>query len=164
MHKIIFVLSFLLIFACTESGKQKENSGDTGKSETADSFNPPDAKLEFLEKLYDIQMDIIQNPSSRAHKEKYIYNAYFDENNTLISFGNARLTNPQSGEKIATPLLKRAAIVDAKRWATYGLLWLNNDFEPDFGKISEVHQGLTKELGSFNKGDSLVVALATKVR
>ena len=165
MMKILMILSTLILFpACNEAGKQKENRAETTNTNAQTPFNPPKFERAFLENLYLAQMDIMKNPLSRAHKEKFILNAYIADKNTLISFGNARLKDPQTGNKIATPLIKRAALIDAKRWATYGLLWLNNDFKPDFGKIKGAHNGFIKEIATFNKGDSLIIAIASKVR
>jgi len=165
MSKIIFILStILLLVSCDEAGKQKEKPDEANKEDLTIPFDPPEFEQEFLESLYLIQMDIMKNPSSLTHKEKYISDAYIADRNTLVSFGNARNTNPETGTKIAPALVKRAAILDAKRWATYGLIWLNNNFEPDFGKIKDVYNTDTKEITSFNKGDSLIIAIASKVK
>ncbi len=164
MYKIIVVFStIILLLACNERGEQKESVAETDKTEVTATFDPPKFEQDILENLYLAQMDIMTNPSSRAHKEKYISKAYIADKKTLITFGNARLTNPQTGNKISIALIKRAALLDAKRWASYGLLWLKNDFEPDFGKLNEVNKGVVKEIATFNKGDSLIVAIANKV-
>ena len=162
MKKIIFSICILFfLFACNEAEKQKDEIKTTNDPIP---FNPPKLEQGFLEKLYFTQMEIMKNPTSRIHKEKYIFRAYIADRNTLISFGNAKSTNPSTGEKNSPALIKRAAFLDAKRWATYGLLWLNNDFQPDFGKIKDTHKGITQELLTFNKGDSLVIVIASKVR
>ena len=128
------------------------------------TFNPPQLEENYYRELYKFQQEIIFNPESREKKERFIFNAYFADNNTLLSFGSARKTNPNTQQAIPYPLIKRTALVDAKRWGTYGLLWLNNDFKPNFGRISEVHKGETREVFSFDVGDSLIIALANKVR
>ncbi len=167
MYKIIVVfITIILLLACNEREEQMESVAETdktNKTEVPATFDPPKFEQDILENLYLTQMDIMHNPSSRAHKEKYISKAYIADKNTLITFGNARLTNPQTGNKISIALIKRAALLDAKRWASYGLLWLKNDFEPDFGKLNEVNKGVIKEIATFNKGDSLIVAIANKV-
>jgi hypothetical protein len=164
MKKIqIILLAGLFLWACGKSDEKKEDTVKITIPGTQVAFTPPKLDQPFLKSLYDVQMEIMNNPSSRLHKERFIFNAYLADNNALVSFGNARLTNPQTGAKISRALAKRAALVDAKRWASYGLLWLNNDFKPDFGEISTVNQGELKELATFIKGDSLIVAIASKV-
>ena len=126
-------------------------------------FAAPQLDEHYYRQLFRIQQDIALDPGNREKKEKFIFNAYFPEKNTLISFGSARKINPSTNQNIPYPLQKRAAVVDAKRWATYGLLWISNDFKPDFGKISDVHVGETQEVFSFESGDSLIIVLANKV-
>lgn len=160
----IFIIIGLLFLSCKTEKTSEQKLSAKEDSTVAISFNPPTLNDNYYRELFKYQQDIILNPESRLHKEKYIVNAYFTNNNTLISFGAGRKTNPNTQQTIAYPLVKRAALIDAKRWATYGLLWLNNDFKPDFGKIDAVHSGEAKEVYSFNVGDSLVIALASKVR
>ncbi len=160
---LIILLAGFFLWSCNKPDEKKQDMIKVTVPGTPADFVAPQLEKSFLANLYSVQMEITANPSSRLHKERYIFNAYLPDNNALVSFGNARLSNPQTGEKIAQALAKRAALVDAKRWASYGLLWLNNDFKPDFGKISTVNQGEIKELATFIKGDSLIVAIASKV-
>jgi hypothetical protein len=165
MIKILLLLATLmLLFSCDEADIQKEKVIETIDTNSIPTFEPPTFEQAFLEQVYQTQMDVMQNPSSRTHREKYISEAYIEDANTLISFGNARLSDPKTGNKIATPLIKRAALLDAKRWASYGLLWIDNDFKSDFGNIKDVHKGLIKEIATFNRGDSLILAIASKVK
>lgn len=160
---LLFILSVVL--GCSKSKKENDQAAADDSTKLKEiSFTVPQRPAFFYEELHKIQQKIMHNPQSREFKEAYIYNAYIPDNNALISLGSARTKNPQSGTEITQALVKRAALVDAKRWAVYGLLWLNNDFQPDFGKISEIHEGVFQELYSFNSGDSLIIAIATPVR
>ena len=158
---------FLIFFSCKAEKQEKEEKQNTAEQvETNEpvAFKPPSLDEKYYRELFRFQEDIILNPANRKLKERYIFNAYFADYNTLITFGSARRINPETKQAIATPLIKRAALMDAKRWASYGLLWLNNDFQPDYGKIKGINSGETREVFSFDKGDSLVIALANKVR
>jgi hypothetical protein len=162
------LMGLLIFFSCKgEKQAKQEQQPDTSKQVESNqpiTFNPPQLDENYYRELFQFQEEIILNPSDRKMKERYIFNAYFADNNTLLSFGSARKINPQTKQAIAYPLIKRAALLDAKRWGTYGLLWLNNDFEPDYGKIKGTNSGQTLEVFSFDKGDSLIIALANKVR
>ena len=160
----ILLIIGVFLFSCKTEKVTDQDVSPKIDSTLTTVFNPPTLTDEYYRELFKYQQNIIFNPDSREQKEKYIFNAYFADNNTLISFGSGRRTNPNTQQTIALSLVKRAALVDAKRWATYGLLWLTNDFKPDFGRISEIHYGETKEIYSFYVGDSLVIALASKVR
>jgi hypothetical protein len=165
MRGLIFTLILLFLFSCSKPEQEyKVTQTQDNEQVTVSNFTAPDKPEFFYRELHKIQQKIMRNPASREFKEAFIYNAYIEDNNALISLGSARTKNPESGELITSSLVRRAALLDAKRWAVYGLLWLNNDFQPDFGKISETHQGVFQELYSFNSGDSLIIAIATPVR
>lgn len=162
----LFILLFIILFfACSEQ-KQKQQSvqKQDSISFTESTFVKPEKPPFFYKELLKIQQQVIQHPQERLYREAYIINAYQENNNALISLGSARTKDPQSGIEINPAMAKRAALIDAKRWAVYGLLWLNNDFKPEFGKISEQYSGVFEELYSFNTNDSLIIAIATRVR
>lgn len=163
--KSVFVIVFyiIIIISCEAEKSPIPDAVQKTDSAKAISFNPPVLEETYYRKLYKFQQEIMLNPEDREKKERFIFNAYFAENNTLLSFGSARKTNPKTQQAIPYPLLKRAALVDAKRWATYGLLWINNDFKPDFGRINDIHSGESREVFNFDIGDSLIIALANKV-
>ncbi|MCB0282694.1 MAG: hypothetical protein H6627_04865 [Calditrichae bacterium] len=162
----IFFLIFLVFFmACSEKKQQPPSLQEQDSiSFNESNFIKPEKSPFFYKELLKIQQQIIHNPRERIYREAYIVNAYIDNNNALISLGSARTKDPESGTEINPVMAKRAALIDAKRWAVYGLLWLNNDFKPEFGKISEQYSGVFKELYSFNHNDSLTIAIATRVR
>ena len=163
----ITIIAFLIVLSCKTEKSVKQETVETAdsaaSSQVAEAFNPPDLADDYYRELFKYQQEIVRNPDSREKKEHYIFNAYFPENNALLSFGSARKTNPQTKQAISYPLQKRAALIDARRWGTYGLLWINNDFKPDFGKISDMHSGETQQVYSFESGDSLIIVLANKV-
>jgi len=159
----IIIIGFLTLIACKSEESVKLEANKTVDSSRVSSFKPPKLNDDYYRELLKYQQKIIQNPAGREEKERYIFNAFFPESNTLLSLGSARKTNPQNNQTIPYPLQKRAAMIDARRWGSYGLLWINNDFKPDFGKISNVHSGETQEVYTFEKGDSLILVLANKV-
>ena len=152
-----------MIVACKSEKQTGQESVAVADSVKAVSFNPPALEDSYYREVFGYQQEITVNPESRQKKEQYLKNAYFPDNKTLLSFGCARKTHPETKQPIASPLQKRAALLDAKRWASYGLSWIENDYKPDFGKIAEISAGETVEVFSFDKGDSLVIVLANKV-
>ncbi|NIS37978.1 hypothetical protein GWN26_11100 [Candidatus Saccharibacteria bacterium] len=50
---------------------------------------------------------------------------------------------------------KQAAFTDAGRWAAYLQRWLENDFQPDFGNISEAVDAHSEVVREEVIGDSL---------
>ena len=152
------------MYTCQSEQVQNKEPVFKKDSVAAVTFNPPQLSDEYYRNLFKYQQNIILNPDSRDEKEEFITDAYFSKNKTLITFGCARRTNPKTNQPITQALIKRAALLDAKRWAAYGLQWIKNDFKPDFGEISEIYSGSTREVYSFDSGDSLVIALASEVR
>lgn len=160
---ITIFLFILILYSCKSEQTQSIKSVIPKDSVVSVSFTPPILTEQYYRELFQYQQDIIVNPDNQEKKEQFIQKAYSPENNTLITFGCARKINPETKQPIAHALVKRAALLDSKRWASYGLLWINNDFQPDFGKINEINSGLAQEVFSFDSGDSLVIALASKV-
>ena len=159
----IICLFILILYSCKSEQTQSVKSVTPKDSVVSVSFNPPTLTEQDYRELFQYQQNIIVNPDSREEKEQFIQKAYSPAKNTLITFGCARKINPETKQPIAHALIKRAALLDSKRWASYGLLWIKNDFQPDFGKITEINSGLAQEVFSFDSGDSLVIALASKV-
>lgn len=164
MNKFLnLILISILLFSCKTEKVADQNVVMKKDTVLTASFNPPDLSEDFYRELYKDQQNIIINQDNREQKEEYLHKAYFANNNTLITFGSARKINPATGQTINRAMIRRAALLDAKRWASYGLLWLKNDLKPDFGKINDINAVETKEIYSFDVGDSLVIVLANKV-
>ena len=165
MRYVFYLCCFSFLFSCSKSEQESKTAEDIGNTSAGNaSINVPAQPDEYYKNLLRLQLQVIKNPDSREAKEAFIHNAYFPDGNALITVGSARTVHPESGAPISRSLVKRAALLDAKRWAVYSLLWLNNDFQPDFGKISENFDGVFKEMYSFNSGDSLIIAIALNVR
>jgi len=160
----VFIAIFLLIMFCEDTEQHSQNFTNKDSVSFETGFTVPSLDSKFLEELYAYQMKILLNPDDNSSKAEFISKAYIKEKNVLITFGNAKKINPKTGEQISPALIKRAAILDAKRWAAYGINWIKNGTEIQFGKINEIYQGLNKEIYTFQKGDSLIVTLASKVQ
>jgi len=160
----IVTLTLLILVACNSEKPTAKKTMVVSDSAKTVSFSPPVLQDSYYRDVFEYQQEITVNPESRQKKEQYLKNAYFPDNKTLLSFGSARKTHPETKQPVAYALQKRAALLDAKRWASYGMSWIENDYKPDFGKITEISAGETVQVFSFDKGDSLVIVLANKVR
>ncbi len=160
----ILILSFLVTCKSEKKVEQEmieeqANAGD----QTEAFFTPPDlADIQF-DQLSELQQQIMVNSTDAALREEFIHQAYFTNNNSIITIGVARLTHPETGAPITRSLVQRAARMDANRWAAYGISWIKNSYQPDFGKLQAFFQGEQKELMSYTQGDSLYLAVASRV-
>ena len=157
---IIFVfLAVTLLLYCTE----KPSADAPANTAVPASFAIPEIEEDNLKRLFEDQLRIMRFPDNPEYRKIFITQAYFKPENALVTFGTARKSHPQTGNPVNTALLKRAALLDARRWAAYSLQWIENVHSPDFGKIQTESAGVFKEINTFSFGDSLVIAIATKV-
>ncbi len=153
----------IAVFSCKQERTPK-NAAQMDSSLIVNTvFSVPDISEETLQELFDLQQKVNNNPGNLEYRKQLISKSYYKDNNALITFGCARKTHPATGKNIAQALLKRAAAVDAKRWAAYGQTWILNNYMPDFGKLNSTFGGMNREITSFNSGDSLVIAFAHNI-
>ncbi|MGD9898651.1 MAG: hypothetical protein AB7T22_05945 [Calditrichaceae bacterium] len=158
------ILSFLI--TCKSEKKVGQEMVEEQTNAVAESeafFTPPDmADIQF-DQLSELQQQIMRSSADAEIRKKFISQAYFADHNSIITIGIARLTNPETGAPITRGLVQRAAQVDANRWAAYGISWIKNSYQPDFGKLQTFFQGEQKVLMSYTQGDSLYLAVASRV-
>ena len=161
--KLILLCLIVLIFSCKQEKTEKSIENIDSSISRDITFSIPDISEESLHELFELQLRVNKNPTKLAYRKQLVEKSHFQENNALITFGCARMTHPVTGQKVAQALLKRAAIIDAKRWAAYGQTWILNNYMPDFGKLNSTFNGINQQIISFNRGDSLVIAFAHKL-
>jgi hypothetical protein len=99
----------------------------------------------------------------KSFREDYCKRAYLEKHDLFISMGIGRLTNPETGQPIPLHLVRRAADLDARRWASYGEQWLSADYEPPFGELKSGFNKPVTPLKENIVGDSLFIFIATRM-
>lgn len=170
-HLIVFLMSSLLIISGCKKEKESEEpiveeqtvqAEDAVESEAV--FTAPELSEIDFDALADLQKQISNQPENRSLRGTFLEKAYFKSNKALVTIGVGRLTHPETGQPLSRAMVKRAAQLDANRWAAYGLSWIKNDLNPDFGNVDTTFQGLQNVLLSYDKGDSLYLAVANEIQ
>jgi hypothetical protein len=162
---IILSLSLVEFFGCSNEKPKEAENFDPKTLSTVDltSTKIPDLSSDYLVSVYEKQELIKISQEDKALRKQYCDQSYLREHKLFISMGIGKLTNPQTGETIPSSMAERAAIIDAKRWASYGELWLTNDYETPFGKLSKNFQRTVTVINKSVVGDSLFVFMATSL-
>ncbi len=150
------LLLFSLLISCSAEQQQTE---ETNKSETLPDL--PQVTDEYLTRLFELQELIRIFPDDRDLRTEYVRHAWLKDSGYFISLGFGTLHDPGTGGEIPEQFYRRAAGMDAARWAAYGESWLNNNFEPAFGKLDAAPVRTGRELRSTVLGDSLFLFIAT---
>jgi hypothetical protein len=165
LSRLFLVLSLLTLFILVSCRQNKEtNTSQLQMNIILDSVSvfTPDLSKEDLLKIYELQNNVVKNPTDILMRKEFIENSYFRESNTLVTFGAARLKD-DNGREIFRSQVKRAVRLDANRWAAYGVSWIKNNYQPDFGLLKSSYLGNSKELISFTNGDSLIIGFSNEV-
>lgn len=162
MKKFLIILLFILFSCAQEEAPKFLSQIDSAQIENNSSKLPPLSESELRE-LFNLQLRVNKNPADIERRKELLSKSYFPGSSIIITFGCARQTHPKTGQKISTALLKRAARIDANRWAAYSNEWLKNNYMPDFGKLNSTFTCNDQQISSFTYGDSLVIAYAYKI-
>lgn len=161
--KLTIITLAIILFSCEhEKAPSIIPAVDSSKNLIVE-ISIPEISDEVLKEIFDLQLKVNRNPTHIEFRKQLIARSYFMQSNTLITFGCARKSHPKSGQQINLALLKRAATIDANRWAAYSTEWINNNYMPDFGKLNSNFNGMNQQISSFDYGDSLVIAFAYKI-
>ena len=123
----------------------------------------PQLPDEYFVGIYETQEMIKIFQDDKSYRESYCQRAYLKDRKLFISMGIGRLKNPETGQPIARHMAQRAAALDARRWAGYGESWLNNNYDPPFGKLNKFFNRPVTTLSENVVGDSLFVFIATSM-
>ena len=161
---LIFIIAAAVMnFGPCDNGEpaeiQKESGSSTQSVQT--SFSAATLNNDFLVRVYEYQERIKISQKDKQLRQEYCQKSYLSEYGVFISMGIGSLKNPQTGQAIPQHMAERAATLDARRWASYGEIWLNNNFEPEFGQLQSFFNRQTEVVDRSVVGDSLFVFIAT---
>ena len=162
---IFTIFCFILLWGCSEEKPKEAKNFDVQNLNTVALTSPktPNYSSDYLVTVYENQELIKITQEDIELRKEYCDKAYLKEQNLFITMGIGSLRNPKTGEAIPKSQAERVANIDARRWASYGEMWLNNNYEPSFGKLSK---NFTRSVTVINKsvvGDSLFVFVATSL-
>ncbi len=161
---------FIILSLVISIGCQSEKDSETEEliqtpGETSSTTSPPLPQLsdDYYVSIYEAQEMVKIYPDDRSYREKYCQQAYLKDHHIFISMGIGLLTNPKTGRGIPQHLAKRAANLDARRWAGYGEKWLKDNFDSPFGQLEHYSNRPVSVLNQSVVGDSLFVFVATTI-
>ena len=168
MKKLLLILLaglLALLDACnTEKNAETENMQQPALEKSATGAPAiPDLSNDYLVGIYEAQELIKIFQDEKSFREDYCKRAYLKDYDLFISMGIGKLTNPQTGDPIPRHMARRAADLDARRWAGYGARWLSSDYEPPFGELNINFNKPVTVLEENVVGDSLFVFVATRM-
>ena len=161
----IAVICLIVWQGCNNHDPKAINNLDI-KNTTAvvsSSAKVPDLSSDFLVSVYEKQELIKISQEDKELRQKYCDESYLKQEKLFISMGIGALRNPETGQPVPQHLAERAATLDAKRWASYGELWLTNNYEPPFGKLTSTFNRTVTVINKAVVGDSLFVFVATSL-
>jgi len=162
---ILIILSFSLIafFGCSEEKPKEAKDFDINNLNTValTSNKIPDLSSDYLVSVYEKQELIKISQEDKELRKKYCDESFLKQQNLFITMGIGTLRNPKTGDAIPNRQAERVANIDARRWASYGELWLNNNYEPPFGKLAKNFSRSVTVINKSVVGDSLFIFLAT---
>lgn len=162
----IFPIICLIVFpGCSKEKPKEAEDFDPRKLNTValTSTKIPDLSSDYLVSVYEKQELIKISQENKELRKQYCDESFLEEHKLFISMGIGRLTNPESGEAIPNSMAERVANIDARRWASYGELWLTNNYEPPFGKLSKNFKRTVTVINKSIVGDSLFIFVATSL-
>jgi len=160
------IIIFVALWACYDEQPREATKLDTNTSNavTLTSSKIPELSSDYLVSVYENQELIKIAQEDKALRKVYCDQSHLVKEKLFISMGIGSLVNPQTGEAIPHHIAERVANLDARRWASYGEMWLNNDYEPPFGKLKSNFKRTVTVVDQTVVGDSLFVFIATSLQ
>ena len=161
---IATLILFILNTGCDKKADQQvEELAHKDEAEgQAGMVDIPEVDDDLLSEIYELQERIKLDHQDIELRKAYCQKAYFPESNYIISMGIGRLYNPKLEKPIPQVSAERAALMDAVRWVGYVEVWLDQQYQPDFGKLNKRVNRPLKVINQVTIGDSLFVFYATK--
>ena len=165
MRQFFFVsLLIMLIFlvACKKEQQKQTEQITQGTTEKSTASALPSFSDTYLTSVYEAQEWIKMEGDNIELRKKYCSLAYHPGQQVFVSMGIARLHNPETGQPIPQYQVEQAAKLDAIRWASYGEKWLNNNYEPPFGKLTVQTTRPIEIINTAHVDDSLFIFVGTR--
>jgi hypothetical protein len=163
--KITLITIVAILYSCYEEKPREATRLETHPKDavTLTASKIPDLSSDYLVSVYENQELIKISEDNKELRKMYCEQSFLEKENLFISMGIGSLRNPETGEAIPQHLAERVANIDARRWASYGEMWLNNDYEPSFGKLQSNFKRTVTVIDKTVIGDSLFVFVATSL-
>ena len=155
----------LIIYSCGKNQPEavEKSATNTDKQVSLISSSLPQFSNEYLVGIYEKQELIKISEDNPELRKKYCESAYNPESKLLVTMGIGSLKHPVTGNPISRTQAERAAMLDAYRWVGYGETWLNNEYQPAFGKLQTYVKRRGTVVNQSVVGDSLFVFIATEI-
>jgi hypothetical protein len=165
MKTLNMIILFTLFWGCYDEKPKEATKLNTNTKNpvTLTASKIPNLSSDYLVSVYENQELIKISHENKDLRKLYCDQAFLEKENLFISMGIGSLKNPQTGESIPQHLAARVANLDARRWASYGEKWINNDYEPSFGKLKSNFKRTVTVIDEKVIGDSLFVFVATSL-
>jgi hypothetical protein len=161
---ISMLILFIYVSACDKKQDQQVEEL-TSKSEAGSVTTTADIlKLDddYLAEIYELQERIKLDQQNIELRKTYCQKAYLPESGHIITMGIGLLNNPKTGQAIPKAFAERVALMDATRWAGYIDVWMEQQYQPDFGKLNKQVNVPLQVINQITLGDSLFIFFASK--
>ena len=159
---IIVAFAALMLMSCQADKPADTENMQMPRSEAASAISSAGQyDDDYLVSVYEAQELVKIHQDDIALRRNFCDRATNRGEGTMVTMGIARLKNPDTGQPVAMNMAERAAKLDAMRWAGYGLHWIENNYEPPFGKIKTDFNRPVQIVNQAEVGDSLFVWIAT---
>lgn len=158
-----YLLAGLLFMTLVSCDKPQSDTESLQQSKVENSMTetvqPPQVTMAEMTALISLQIQIMREPEKRQFRIDYC-NYSASNPNWFITAGAGRVKNPETGVPIPMRLARRAAQLDAARWALYAKTWSENDFDKSFGELSGQLTEPQQLINESVANDSLIVIMA----
>lgn len=167
MKKYLVIFLFTIFYLCSCEQDKPADVEIEEMSRTTEELSKsfieriPQVNDDFKIRIYELQEMIKIDPENIDLRKQFCQSVYSSEEMVMVTMGIARLTHPESGETINRSMVERSALIDAKRWALYGINWLMYDFQPAFTEIKGNFTRNTEVIDKVVVGDSLFLYLVS---
>ncbi len=159
IFSILLAVLFLMSACKKENPPKKIPQPPAAQSDTL--FRAPILEQSYLEQIRQAQQQIVRHPKDKTARAAFLKIAYLPMRHMLVTVGAGRQL--KEGTALPRGLVKRAALLDAKRWAAYGKAWLIYKNETDFGKLNTYYKGYSKTMPTFTRHDSLFIPIVLRI-
>ncbi len=159
----VFLLLIALWTGCSQHSDQeafREAQEVTIPAANSRQMPLPELSPDQIQRLLELEKAVLQNPDNAELHRQVLEAGVFPEHGVLVAAGVGLLKNAENGAPIPQALARRAATLDAQRWAAYLLQWYRHGPELAFGTLSTRFVSPSQPVVRLVQNDSLVLVLA----